>query len=109
MDVHCSSCNHPWDAYHLRHDVISETDLDSAEAYALRNLPSSQQLSRQYRDKLKAVGYEFGGSILNMQRCPCCPRGAKPDADRAAMRTRFVEILGDDDDAIAATMEDFGL
>src|SRR5260370_6886031 len=87
MDGHCSSCNEPWDAYHLRHDGIFETDLDPAEAEAWRSLRSSQQLSQRYREKFKAAGYEFGGSISNVQHCPCCPKGAKPDPDTAALKT----------------------
>ncbi len=42
-------------------------------------------------------------------RCPACPKGAKPDPDKAAMKAGIVELLGDDEDGIAATMEDFGL
>jgi hypothetical protein len=41
-------------------------------------------------------------------RCPCCPKGAKPDPDKAALKAGLVEILGDED-GIAATTEDFGL
>ena len=109
MDVHCSTCNEPWDAYHLRHDAIFETDLAHAEAETWGGLPSSQQLSNRYRDKFKAAGYEFGGSILTVQRCPGCPKGAKPDPDKAALKAGLVEILGDDEDAIASTFEEFGL
>jgi hypothetical protein len=109
MDVHCSSCNEPWDAYHLRHDAIFETDLDHAEAEAWRKLPSSKQLSQHYRGKFKAAGYEFGGSILNVEHCPCCPKGAKPEPDKAALKAAIVQMLGDDQDGIASTMEDFGL
>ena len=38
-----------------------------------------------------------------------CPKDAKPDPDKAALKAGLVEILGDDEDGIAATMEDFGL
>ncbi len=31
------------------------------------------------------------------------------DPDKAALKAGIVEILGDDEDGIAATMEDFGL
>ena len=109
MDVHCSTCGEPWDVYHLRHDAIFETDLHSAEAEAWRSLSPTERLSRRYRETFEAAGYEFGASILDVVRCPCCPKGAKPDADKAAMKAGLVEILGDDEDAIAATMEDFGL
>ena len=42
-------------------------------------------------------------------RCPACPKDATPDPDKAALKAGIVEILGDDEDGIAATMEDFGL
>ena len=41
--------------------------------------------------------------------CPCRPKGAKPDPDKAALKAGLVEILGDDEDGIAATIEDFRL
>lgn len=109
MDVHCSSCGEPWDVYHLRHDAIFETDLNHAEAEAWRELSPTDRISRRYRDRFEAAGYQFGASILDMMRCPCCPKDARPDPDKAALKAGLVEILGDDEDAIAATMEDFGL
>ena len=109
MDVHCSSCNEPWDAYHLRQDAIFETDVGNTEAEVWRRMSSSQQLSLRYREKFKAAGYEFGDSILNVHHCPGCPKGAKPDPDKAALKAGLVEMLGDDEDAIASTFEDFGL
>ena len=109
MDVHCSSCGEPWDTYHLRHDAIFETDIDPAEAETWRGLSPAARLSRRYRERFKAAGYIFGASILDVIHCPCCPKGAKPDADKAAMKAGLVEILGDDEDAIASAMEDFGL
>jgi hypothetical protein len=42
-------------------------------------------------------------------RCPACPKDAKPDPDKAFLKAGLVEILGDDEDGIAAAMEDFGL
>ena len=109
MDVHCSSCGEPWDVYHLRHDAIFETDLDPAEAEVWRGLSQTERLSSRYREKFKAAGYEFGASVLDVRHCPGCPKGAKPDPDKAALKAGLVEILGDDEDGIAATMEDFGL
>ena len=109
MDVHCSSCGEPWDVYHLRHDAIFETDLDPAEAEVCRGLSQTERLSSRYREMFKAAGYEFGASILDVIHCPACPKGAKPDPDKAALKAGIVEILGDDEDGIAATMEDFGL
>ena len=109
MDVHCTTCGEPWDVYHLRFDAIHETDLDTIEAEAWTGLPSKMKLQGGYREKFKAIGFEFGNSILKVMRCPACPKHAKPDPDRAAMKAGIVEILGEDEDGIAATLEDFGL
>jgi hypothetical protein len=109
MDVHCSSCGEPWDVYHLRHDAIFETDLDQGEAEVWRGLSLTERLFSRYREKFKAVGYEFGASMFNIIHCPGCPKGATPDPEKAAIKAALVEILGDDEDGIAATMEDFGL
>ena len=109
MDVHCTTCGEPWDVYHLRHDAIFETNLSNSEAKAWTELSPNLKLQERYREKFKAVGYEFGGSILNVMRCPACPKDGKPDPDRAAMKAGIVELLGDDEDGIAAAMEDFGL
>ena len=109
MNVHCSSCGEPWDVYHLRHDAIFETDFDPQEAETWRSLTVPERLSCRYREKFKAAGYEFGASILDVMHCPGCPKGAKPDPDTVALKAGLVEILGDDEDAIASTMEDFGL
>jgi hypothetical protein len=109
MDVHCSSCGEPWDVYHLRHEAIFETSLDHAEAKAWCELSPRLRLLQRYREKFQAAGYEFGASVLNVVHCPCCPKGAKPDPDTAALKAGIVEILGEDEDGIAATMEDYGL
>lgn len=109
MDVHCSSCGEPWDVYHLRHDAIFETDLDHTEAEAWRTLSLAERLSPRYREKFEAAGYRFGASILNVIRCPACSKNAKPDADKAALKAALVELLGDDEDGIAAAMEDLEL
>ena len=95
--------------YHLRHDAIYETDLSHEEAKAWTQLSPQVKLLDRYREKFRAIGYEFGGSILNVLRCPACPKDAKPDADKAALKAGIVELLGDDEEGIAATMEDFGL
>src|ERR1041385_7775890 len=104
MDVHCSSCGELWDTHHLRHDAIFEIAVDHSEAEAWHDLCVAEQLSTRYRQEFKAVGYEFGASILNVLHCPCCPEGFKPDPDQTATEVKIVEILGDDDDGIATTM-----
>jgi hypothetical protein len=109
MDVHCTTCGEPWDVYHLRHEAIFETDITHAEAKAWTKLSQSLRLIQRYRQKFRAIGYEFGGSVMNVVRCPACPKDAKPDPDKAAFKAGIVEILGDDEDAIASTMEEHGL
>jgi hypothetical protein len=57
----------------------------------------------------RAVGWEFGRSILDVRHCPCCPADARPDSDKEAIKSAIVEVLGDDDDAIASSFEEHGL
>jgi hypothetical protein len=109
MDVHCSTCNEPWDVYHVRHDAIFETNLSREEAEAWSRLPTSQQLTPNYRGRFKAAGWEFGRSILNVIHCPCCPPGAIPDPERLATKRGLEQLFGDDEDGLAATLEDYGL
>src|SRR5262245_1094884 len=92
MDVHCSSCGEPWDVYHLRHDAIFETDLDPAEAEAWGSLSPAKRLSGRYREKFEAAGYRFGASILDVVRCPCCPKDAKPDPEKVAMKAAITKL-----------------
>ncbi len=109
MDVHCTTCGEPWDVYHLRHDAIFETDLSHDEAKAWTELSQALRLRPRYREKFRAAGYEFGGSVLNVIRCPACPKGAVPDPDTAVLKATIVEMLGDDEDGIASIMEEHGL
>jgi hypothetical protein len=78
MDVHCTTCGEPWDVYHLMHEAIYETGLDHAEAKTWSGLSPQFKLSQRYREKFKATGYEFGNSVINVMRCPACPKDAKP-------------------------------
>ena len=89
MDVHCSTCGEPWDVYHLRHDAIFETDLSHAEAQAWTELSPKLRLLERYREKFKAVGYEFGASVLNVVRCPACPKDAQPQHGCIKTRNAF--------------------
>ncbi len=109
MDVHCSACGEPWDIYHLRHEAIFETDLSSEEAEAWRELPASERLNDRYREKFKAAGWEFGHTVINVVRCPCCPKDAKPNLERVHTKAALEELLGDDEDGLAATFEDYQL
>lgn len=109
MDVHCSGCREPWDVYHLQQDAIFETDLTEAEAEAWAGLPLAQKLNERYREKLKTAGWEFGRSLINIVRCPCCQPGMEPHPETAAIKDALEDVLGDDEDGLAATFEDYGL
>ena len=109
MDVHCSTCNEPWDTYHLWHDAIFETGLSHEEARAWQSLPRAEKLNDRYRKEFRAAGYEFGSSVINVIRCPACPKNAKPNADRLQTKAALEQLLGDDEDGLAATFEDYRL
>lgn len=86
MDVHCTTCGEPW-----------------------RSLPRAEKLNARYREEFRAAGYEFGQSVINVIRCPACPKNAKPNADRLKTKAALEELLGDDEDGLAATFEDYRL
>lgn len=109
MDVHCSTCLEPWDTYHLWHEEIYETSLAEEEVEAWLALPVAEQLSPPYREALRALGWEFGQSMVNVLRCPCCPAGAQPDPERVAIKAALEEVLADDTDALAVTFADHQL
>ena len=89
MDVHCCNCGEPWDQYHLRHDLADIGPED-----------------------LVAEGWKFGSSRLVVLHCPCCPQDGSrlPDAEqRAAITQDLADLLGDDEDGLASTLDDFAL
>jgi hypothetical protein len=108
MDVKCSTCEEPWDVFHLQHDEIWDTDLTEAECEAWQDLSPTLQLQPRYRDKFKENGWEFGETVLNVIRCPACPKDGKPDPRKLAIKAALEGILGDDPDGLAATLEDCG-
>jgi hypothetical protein len=109
MDVHCSTCEEPWDVYHLWHDAIFETGLSMEEAEAWASLPRTQKLSDRYRKEFQAIGWEFGRTIINVVRCPSCPKDAKPNTERVQTKAALEELMGEDEDGLAATFEDYRL
>ena len=109
MNVHCSTCGEPWDVYHLRHEAIFETDLDNTEVQAWARLPRNERLGPRFREKFKEAGYEFGASILDVRRCPCCPKNAQPNINKEEIKSALTKLLGNDEDGLAAMLEDFGL
>ena len=109
MDVHCSTCGEPWDVYNLWHDAVFETELSHEEAEAWCSLPNAQRLTDRYRQEFRAAGLEFGQGVINVVRCPGCPKGAKPYLERVQTKAALEELLGEDEDALAATFEDYRL
>lgn len=109
MDAHCSTCGEPWDTYHLWQDAVFETGLSPESATAWRSLPRAEKLSDRYRQEFRAAGYEFGQSVINVVRCPCCPPDAQPNPERVQTKAALEELLGDDEDGLAATFEDYRL
>jgi len=47
--------------------------------------------------------------VINVVRCPACPKDAKPNPDRVATKAALEELLGSDEDGLAATFEDYRL
>lgn len=109
MDVHCTTCGEPWDTYHLWHDAVFETGLSHEEAKAWGSLPRAEKLSDRYRKEFRAVGWEFGRGVINVIHCPGCPKDAQPDLERVQTKAALEELLGDDEDGLAATFEDYRL
>jgi hypothetical protein len=109
MDVHCSTCNEPWDTYHLWQDAIFDTGLSIEEAEAWRSLPRDLRLSERYRKEFRAASWEFGASVINVIHCPCCPENATPNLERTVTKAALEELFGDDEDGLAATFEDYRL
>ncbi len=109
MDVHCSTCDEPWDVDHLRFEAIHETDLSQAEAISWIELPGAQKFSERYREKFRAVGWEFGSTVINVIRCPCCPEDARADPETLDIKATLEDLLRDDEDGLAITFEDHQL
>jgi hypothetical protein len=109
MDVHCSTCGEPWDTYHLWHDAIWDTGLSEAEVRVWEKLPQSEKLAPKWRKAFEAARYIFGRTVINVIRCPACPKDAIPDAEKVQMKAEIEDLLAGDEDGLAATYEDHGL
>lgn len=109
MDVHCTTCGEPWDTYHLWQDAIFEIGLSQEEAEAWLHFPQANKLSDYYRKLFRAAGWEFGRGVINVVHCPCCPPDAKPDVERLHTKAALEELMGEDEDALAVTFEDYQL
>lgn len=109
MDVHCSTCGEPWDTHHLWFDAIWDTGLSEIEIREWENLPQPEKLERKWREHFKTAGFQFGRTVINVIRCPACPKAAKPDLGMIHIKAAIEELLDGDEDGLAATFEDHGL
>ena len=109
MDVHCSTCGEPWDTYHLWHDAIWDTGLSEEEIKTWESLPQGDKLKPKWREAFEAARYVFGRTVINVVRCPVCPKDAKPDAAKTLLKAEIENLLGGDEDGLAATYENYGL
>jgi hypothetical protein len=108
MDVRCSTCGEPWDTHHLTQDEIFDLDVSEEEAVAWLSLSQLEKLSPYYREKFRKAGWEFGLTVLNVNRCPACPKDSEIDKDKEIIKSSIEEVLVDDPDALAAMLEDLG-
>ena len=109
MDVHCTTCGEPWDTYHLMHEAIHDTEIPTEEILEWRKLPSNQRLGDRIREEFVEAGWQFGGSLMNVIRCPACPAHSLPDQDKLELKAELEAMLAGDDDGLAAHYEDLDL
>ena len=72
-------------------------------------LPQGEKLTPSIRDEFGSIGFSFGRTLVNVIRCPSCPKEAAPNPDTMAIKAELETILGDDEDGLASTFEEFGL
>jgi hypothetical protein len=119
-DVYCHNCGEPWDTYGLRHEIVWETDLPKqVQEHFNGKLPTNPN-SRTH-NAFRNAGWEFGSTVFNIKRCPCCRANAaernQDNDEYGILRARIMrdrslhadvieEMLGDDLDAIQIEIED---
>lgn len=109
MDVTCANCGEPWDSYHLLYDEVGEWDVAPHLARDFNRNPRFAGPDDPLRLAAERAGWRFAGDTpLAVLRCPACAgRERLPDASERQERTRLaVEILGDDEDGLIATLAD---
>lgn len=87
MDIKCQHCGEPWDAWFLREELSEESPAD-----------------------LAALGWKFGSSRLNVKTCEACKGTPEKKAagEYGAVAAVLAEMLGDDEDGLAAELDDLG-
>jgi len=135
MDVKCATCKEPWDTYHLRHDAVHDTEAGLAiindsldhEEYLKKFTPGSRKyapfqpsykgevwagkLTPFWTEQFKKAGFVFGGSLMAVLQCPCCPKDKEqtPEAKYSIYNYQLLaDLLDGDDDGMATFLEDYG-
>ena len=91
------------------HDAIWDTGLSEPEIRAWEKLPQSEKLAPKWRKEFEAARCVFGRTVINVIRCPACPKDAQPDAGKVQLKAEIEDLLAGDEDGLAATYEDHGL
>lgn len=77
---------------HLREDEIYETDLTEEEGTMWLSLPPAQQLGERYHAKFRANSWEFGSTVIDVIRCPACPKDATADPETLAIKAALEDF-----------------
>lgn len=109
MDIQCAYCGEPWNTDYLRHELPYEVGFTSrADDLALPSAYLSGKPNPVMLERLTADGWRFAcGRLCAVLRCPCC-KGNGPLSDarnRTGDRRLLADLLGDDEDALAAMIE----
>lgn len=107
MDVTCPTCGEPYDTYHMKFDEIYETALPQNIQNDLHE--KGTPLYPWVKVELEKLGWRFSSgatSVLSFVRCPCCPKDAETDKDKALKMKVLSDLLGDDEDGLASMIED---
>lgn len=113
MDVKCATCQEPWEAYHLLHELPSEIwDGDNTPTDLLIKKfkqSSKSSIPEQMREDLADQGWKFGKTIVCVLECCCCSDYDELDDQdlieiRKQLRLEAEELLGDDLDGLISTL-----
>lgn len=66
----CYHCKSVWDDRILRHEIIQATDLPFPVKNSFKG--AADDLTLQTRDAFRKLGWEFGGCVYIVLRCPSC-------------------------------------
>lgn len=115
MDISCPTCGEPWDAYHMRNDEPHEWDIPKTFLNEfLRDGSRFSGPTDPVKEAAEAAGWSFStNSVLSFTRCPNCSgdesKSLPGASDRRYLAAFMADLLGDDDDGLAAELNDMGL